>query len=157
MDAIPRQTQFSVSIQSDDFDIADETRELTSGRTNIGAVASFIGLVRGSSETINQMDLEHYPGMTEKSLDLILRDAAERWPLEAARIVHRVGPLRPGDQIVLVLAASRHRQASFEAAEFIMDFLKTRAPFWKREHTADGAAWVDARDSDEGAVARWSR
>lgn len=147
--------RFSVSVQTDDFDIGQQTRDLTAGNTQIGAVASFVGFVRGSNSGITQMDLEHYPGMTERALDEIMAEARSRWPLDAARILHRVGRLGPGDQIVLVLAASRHRQAAFEAAAFMMDFLKTKAPFWKREHSAEGARWVDARDSDDHAMARW--
>ncbi len=149
--------RFSVSVQADDFDIGTETRHLTSGNTNIGAVASFTGFVRGSENGISQMDLEHYPGMTERALENILDEARSRWPLAGARIVHRIGELAPGEQIVLVLAASRHRQAAFDAASFMMDFLKTQAPFWKREHSAQGARWVDARDSDDAAMTRWER
>lgn len=148
-------TRFSVSVQSDDFDLSQETRLLTTGNTEIGAVASFTGLVRGSESEITQMDLEHYPGMTERALNKILDEARLRWPLDGLRIVHRIGPLVPGDQIVLVLAASRHRHAAFDAAAFVMDFLKTRAPFWKREHGPQGARWVDARESDDHALARW--
>ncbi|MBY8976333.1 molybdopterin synthase catalytic subunit MoaE [Rhodobacteraceae bacterium NNCM2] len=148
---------FSVAVQTADFDIAAEMQRLTAANTGIGAVVSFTGLVRGSADSVRSMELEHYPGMTEKALEKILADARARWPLDGARIIHRVGPLAPGAQIVLVLTASRHRQAAFEAAEFIMDFLKTRAPFWKREHGPDGASWVDARDSDEDATSRWDR
>ncbi|MEM9369646.1 MAG: molybdenum cofactor biosynthesis protein MoaE [Pseudomonadota bacterium] len=146
---------FSVSVQDADFDITAETRLLTGGNTGVGAVVSFMGIVRGSSDSIRQMDLEHYPGMTERSLNAILFEARDRWSLEGARVVHRVGTLLPGDQIVLVLTASRNRQSAFEAAEFIMDYLKTRAAFWKREHTAAGARWVDARETDNTAADRW--
>ncbi|MEM9044562.1 MAG: molybdenum cofactor biosynthesis protein MoaE [Pseudomonadota bacterium] len=146
---------FSVSVQTKDFDIAAETKVLTASNTQIGAVASFIGLVRGSRETVRSLELEHYPGMTERSLEAILFEAKERWPLDGARIVHRVGALAPGDQIVLVLTASRNREASLEATAFIMDYLKTRAPFWKKEDGPEGSTWVDARESDDAAADRW--
>ena len=145
----------AVSVQTQDFDCSAEIRRLTEGNGSIGAVVSFIGLVRGSAETVRAMELEHYPGMTERALRQIAEEAQARWPLDGVRIIHRVGRLQPGAQIVLVLAASRHRQAAFEAAEFLMDYLKSRAPFWKREETPDGARWVDARESDESALSRW--
>lgn len=157
MDAANVPAGISISVQTADFDLSAESARLTDGNTDIGAVVSFVGLVRGSADTVSRMELEHYPGMTEKALVEILVQARERWSLDGARIIHRVGPLEPGDQIVLVLAASRHRRAAFEAAEFIMDFLKTNAPFWKREHGQDGAKWVDARDSDDAAIVRWHR
>ncbi|MGF1444763.1 MAG: molybdenum cofactor biosynthesis protein MoaE [Pikeienuella sp.] len=147
-----------ISVQSEDFDIGAEMARLTEGRLEIGAVASFTGLVReiGGAGKLSGMELEHYPGMTERALSQIAAEAAERWPLAGLRLIHRVGPLAPGDRIVLVLAASRHRQAAFDAAAFVMDYLKTRAPFWKRETTADGGAvWVDARDSDTTAADKW--
>ena len=143
-----------VSVQEADFDIAAETEAMTAGNAEIGAVVSFTGLVRGSGGT-EAMELEHYPGMTERALGAIVEEAKERWPLDAARVIHRYGRLLPGDRIVLVLTASRHRRAAFEAAEFLMDYLKTRAPFWKKEHGPDGARWVDARESDDSAAARW--
>ncbi len=148
----------SVSVQENDFDLAAEMAALTAGRTDIGAVVSFTGLVRGGdSGGITAMTLEHYPGMTEKELERIEAEAHARWPLQASRIVHRVGKLAPGDNIVLVLAASRHRHAAFEAASFLMDYLKTDAPFWKKEAGPDGEGkWVDARESDDTARARWS-
>lgn len=148
----------SVSVQENDFDLAAEMAALTAGRTDIGAVVSFTGLVRGGdSGGISAMTLEHYPGMTEKELERIEAEAHARWPLQASRIVHRVGKLAPGDNIVLVLAASRHRHAAFEAASFLMDYLKTDAPFWKKEAGPDGEGkWVDARESDDTARARWS-
>ncbi len=120
-------------------------------------MVSFTGLVRGAAEEgpITGMELEHYPGMTERELEEIVAEARARWPLEAVRLIHRHGRLAPGERIVLVLTASRHRQAAFEAAEFLMDYLKTRAPFWKREHGPEGGRWVDARDSDDGAARRW--
>lgn len=153
----------SVSVQREDFDIAAEMARLTEGgpdsRPDIGAVVSFTGLVRGTTEDgpIAGMELEHYPGMTERALEQIVAEARARWPLEAVRVVHRHGPLAPGERIVLVLTASRHRQAAFEAAEFLMDYLKTRAPFWKKEAHAEGARWVDAREHDDSAARRWER
>ncbi|MEL6480259.1 MAG: molybdenum cofactor biosynthesis protein MoaE, partial [Pseudomonadota bacterium] len=125
---------------------------------NIGAVVSFTGLVREMTGqgAIATMELEHWPGMTEKALAEIVAEAEARWPLDGVRVIHRHGPLAPGDQIVLVLAASRHRQAAFEAAAFLMDYLKTRAPFWKKESGPEGAVWVDAREADDAAVARWA-
>ena len=149
----------SVSVQREDFDIAAETARLTEEGRDIGAVVSFTGLVRGATDDgpITGMELEHYPGMTERALEEIVAEARARWPLEAVRVIHRYGPLAPGERIVLVLTASRHRQAAFEAAEFLMDYLKTRAPFWKREHGAEGGRWVDARDSDDSAARRWER
>lgn len=148
----------SVAVQEADFDLAHEMAALTSGRTDIGAVVTFTGLVRGGDDgSIATMTLEHYPGMTERELERIEAEAHARWPLQATRIVHRVGPLAPGDNIVLVIAASRHRHAAFEAASFLMDFLKTDAPFWKKEAARDGSGeWVDARESDDTARARWS-
>ena len=149
----------SVSVQREPFDIAAETARLADGNHDIGAVVSFTGLVRATTGEgpISGMELEHYPGMTERALEDIVAEARERWPLEGVRVIHRYGPLAPGEQIVLVLTASRHRQAAFEAAEFLMDYLKTRAPFWKKEAHAGGARWVDARDSDDSAARRWER
>lgn len=148
----------AVRVETDDFDIAAEIAALTRGRTDIGAVVTFTGLVRGeaASGPLTSMTLEHYPGMTEAELAAIEAEANARWPLQASLIVHRVGELKPGDNIVLVVAASPHRQAAFEAATFLMDYLKTRAPFWKKEALAGGAAeWVDARDTDDTALRRW--
>ena len=147
-------------VQSEDFDVGAEVRRLTAGRTDIGAVVTFTGTVRGEAhgQTILEMELEHYPGMTEKELARIEQEAARRWPLDASLVVHRHGRLVPGDNIVLVITASRHRQAAFEAAEFLMDFLKTRAPFWKKETLADGTGgWVDAREADDAATGRWEQ
>lgn len=148
----------SVSVQSEDFNVGDEISALTAGRTDIGAVVTFTGLVRdmAGGEKNADMELEHYPGMTEKALADIEVKANERWDLQATRIIHRFGKLVPGAQIVLVATASPHRGDAFEAAEFIMDFLKSRAPFWKKEGTSDGGKWVDARDADEDALDRWS-
>ncbi len=149
----------SVSVQREDFDIAAEMARLTAADPDIGAVVSFTGLVRRMTNDgpIAAMELEHYPGMTERALEEITAEAEARWPLQGVRVIHRYGRLEPGDRIVLVLTASRHRQAAFEAAEFLMDYLKTRAPFWKKEDHAGSARWVDARDTDDSAVARWKR
>ena len=145
-----------IRIQTEDFDIGAEVKALTEGRTDIGALVTFSGLVRDTNGgTVASMELEHYPGMTEKELSRIEAEANKRWPLQASLIIHRVGELSPGDNIVLVVAASAHRQAAFDAASFLMDYLKTRAPFWKREGTGDNAHWVDARESDGEAAAKW--
>ncbi len=149
----------TVSVQREDFDIAAEIARLTAADADIGAVVSFTGLVRQMTADgpITAMELEHYPGMTERALEEIAAEAQARWPLQGVRVIHRHGRLEPGDRIVLVLTASRHRQAAFEAAEFLMDYLKTRAPFWKKEDHAGGARWVDARDTDDSAAVRWKR
>ena len=150
----------SVAVQTEDFDIAREVAALTAGRTDIGAIVTFSGVVRGTSEgsTLSTMTLEHYPGMTEAELARVEAEAHKRWPLQGSRIVHRIGTLAPGDNIVLVVTASAHRQAAFEAAAFLMDYLKTRAPFWKKETDASGAGhWVDARESDDAALKRWRK
>ncbi|HIP24694.1 MAG TPA: molybdenum cofactor biosynthesis protein MoaE [Rhodobacteraceae bacterium] len=142
----------AVSVQAEDFDVGAEMVLMTAGRADIGALVSFTGLVRdmpGGSEMV----LEHYPGMTEKALEKIEAEARGRWELQDCRIIHRYGPLSAGVQIVLVITASPHRAAAFEAAEFIMDFLKSRAPFWKKEA---GSGWVDAREADEAALDRWT-
>jgi len=147
----------SVRVQEQDFDVGAELARLTEGNHAIGGVAVFVGLVRdlaGGSE-ISAMTLEHYPAMTEKMLAEIEAEAQARWPLEASLVIHRYGRLEPGDRIVMVATASAHRQAAFEACEFLMDWLKTKAPFWKLEETEEGAQWVDARDSDDTAAARW--
>ncbi|MGE0628409.1 MAG: molybdopterin synthase catalytic subunit MoaE [Hyphomicrobiaceae bacterium] len=150
----------TVRVQQADFDVGAETRALTAGHSDIGAVVTFTGTVRGdaSDGPITAMTLEHYPGMTEMELERVEAEAGARWPLQASLIVHRIGELRPGDNIVLVITASAHRHAAFAAAEFLMDYLKTRAPFWKKETGADGVGrWVDARESDEAARERWER
>jgi len=147
-----------VRVQREDFDVGKEIDRLTAERTDIGAVVTFTGRVRGEAngQPISSMTLEHYPGMTEQELTRVEAEARERWPLQASLIIHRIGELKPGDNIVLVVTASAHRQAAFEAAEFLMDYLKTRAPFWKKEAGPDGrGTWVDARDSDEAALERW--
>ncbi len=147
-----------IRVQAEDFDISDEIANLRHGRTDIGAITAFIGIVRdiASSPAVTAMTLEHYPGMTEAELQRIEREACQRWPLLGSSIVHRVGRLMAGDNIVLVLTASPHRQASFEAAHFLMDFLKTDAPFWKVEETDATRKWVDAKESDCKARERWS-
>jgi molybdopterin synthase catalytic subunit len=150
----------AVRVQQEDFDIGAEVRRLTAGRTDIGAIVTFTGTVRGGDERapLSSMTLEHYPGMTERELARVEAEALQRWPLQASLIVHRVGTLKPGDNIVLVVTASAHRQDAFASAEFLMDYLKTRAPFWKNEAGAGGkTAWVDARETDDRAVARWSK
>jgi molybdopterin synthase catalytic subunit len=148
----------SVAVQLAAFDTAQEVRALTAGRTDIGAVVTFTGTVRGDAKgkAIVRMELEHYPGMTERELERVEALARARWPLQGIRIIHRIGALKPGEEIVLVVTASAHRKAAFEAAEFLMDYLKTSAPFWKKETGADGVGtWVDARDADDAALRRW--
>lgn len=148
----------AVRVQKEDFDVGAEIRRLTAERTDIGAVVTFTGVVRGDAngQPISSMTLEHYPGMTEQELARVEDEAHSRWPLQASLIIHRVGELKPGDNIVLVITASAHRHAAFEAAAFLMDYLKTRAPFWKKETGLNGAGhWVDARESDEAALERW--
>jgi len=149
--------RLSVSVQAEAFDAAREFTELQGDDRGIGAIVSFIGLVRdlNLADDVVALELEHYPGMTEKSLMRILEQASARWSIQAARVVHRVGKMHPGDPIVIVLTASAHRQDAYEANQFIMDYLKTEAPFWKKEWTPDGPRWVDARDSDQQAAARW--
>jgi len=152
-----------VVIQTQDFDISSEVRALLSDDFGVGAVTSFVGTVRDRLGTsgdeaagrIEQLELEHYPGMTESAIESMIDQAFARFDIRAARVIHRVGPLEPGAQIVLVAVASAHRAESFKACEFLMDYLKTQAPFWKKEHTPDGAHWVDARVSDDQALARW--
>jgi molybdopterin synthase catalytic subunit len=148
----------TVRVQWEDFDVGAEVRALTAGRGDVGAVVTFIGIVRESGDTgqIASMTLEHYPGMTEAELSRIEAETNTRWPLAASLIVHRYGELAPGDNIVLVVTASAHRHAAFEAAMFLMDYLKSRAPFWKKELSGSGdGRWVDARESDENAEHRW--
>jgi molybdopterin synthase catalytic subunit len=147
-----------VRVQEGPFDAGREIAALTEGRRDVGGVATFVGMVRELNEgaAVSRMTLEHYPGMTERALADICDEAARRWELIDARVVHRVGPLEPGDAIVLVAVASAHRGEAFAACEFIMDFLKTRAPFWKKEETPTGPRWVQARASDDEAAGRWS-
>jgi molybdopterin synthase catalytic subunit len=146
----------TVRVQREDFDLGAELALLRAGRTDIGALVSFSGLVRDLDGRLEGFELEHYPGMTEKALRAIEAEAQARWPLQASLIIHRYGPLAPGDQIMMVATASAHRAAAFAAAEFLMDYLKSRAPFWKKERTGEGARWVDARAEDEAALARWA-
>ena len=147
-----------VRVQQEPFDAGREIAELTRGRPDVGAVATFVGMVRDANEgaAVSRMSLEHYPGMTERALEEICAEAAGRWDLLDVRVVHRVGPLEPGEAIVLVAVASAHRGEAFAACEFIMDYLKTRAPFWKKELTPEGERWVEARSSDDEAASRWS-
>ena len=148
-----------VRVESADFDVAREIAALRANDARVGAVAVFIGTVRDVNDaaTVSTMTLEHYPGMTEKALEAIVADARARFDILDALVIHRVGTLQPTDQIVLVAVTSAHRGDAFDACRFIMDYLKTRAPFWKKEQTADGARWVDARVSDGAAAARWAR
>jgi len=146
-----------VCVQAEDFDTGAEVSRLASGGDSVGAVVSFVGVVRGESggEPLLALQLEHYPGMTEQELSRIAREATGRWQLSAVTIIHRVGVLRPKDQIVLVATASAHRQAAFDGCAFVMDYLKTQAPFWKKETRASGEYWIEARSSDDEAAARW--
>jgi molybdopterin synthase catalytic subunit len=146
-----------VTIQTQDFDVAAEIAALRAQDQRVGAVCSFIGTVRdrNDGQSVSTMELEHYPGMTEKSIEAMIDEAFQRFDIYAARVIHRVGLLQPLDQIVLVVVTSAHRGASFQACEFLMDYLKTQAPFWKKEQTPEGARWVDARVSDDAALAKW--
>ena len=149
----------TIRIQEADFDVAQEIATLSRGRTDIGAVVSFSGICRGGDDgkTLAALTLEHYPGMAEAEIERHAATAMARWPLAGLTVIHRVGRIVPGENIVLVLAASAHRQAAFEAAEFLMDYLKANAPFWKREESADGTSWVEARQHDDAAAARWTK
>jgi molybdopterin synthase catalytic subunit len=149
----------TIRIQQGDFDVAREIAALTNGRTDIGAVVSFSGICRGSEggEEIAALTLEHYPEMAEAEIKRHADEAMSRWALDGLTIVHRFGRIEPGANIVLVVTASKHRQAAFQAAEFLMDYLKTSAPFWKREESATGAGWVEAREHDDAAAARWNK
>lgn len=146
-----------VSIQTADFDLSTEVARLREQDKGVGAVCSFIGTVRdrNDGQSVSAMELEHYPGMTEKAIEAMIDEAFRRFQILGARVIHRVGPLKPLDQIVLVVVSSAHRGQSFQACEFLMDYLKTQAPFWKKEETPGGARWVDARVSDDAALARW--
>jgi len=146
-----------VSIQTGDFDLSTEVARLRADHKGVGAVCSFVGTVRdrNDGQPVSAMELEHYPGMTEKAIEAMIDEAFRRFDILGARVIHRVGPLQPLDQIVLVVVTSAHRGQSFQACEFLMDYLKTQAPFWKKEQTPDGARWVDARVSDDAALARW--
>jgi molybdopterin synthase catalytic subunit len=148
-----------VRVQAEDFDLSAEIAALRAGRPEVGAVASFVGTVRDVNQGtgVSTMTLEHYPGMTERALEAIVAQARDRWRLDDVLVVHRVGVLHPTDQIVLVAVTSAHRGEAFAACEFVMDWLKTEAPFWKKESTPEGGRWVDARESDAAAAARWGR
>lgn len=147
----------TIHVQREAFDVADEIAAVTAGRTDIGAVVTFTGLCRDEGGRLAALELEHYAGMAEAELARVAAAAAERWPLQAVTVIHRFGTIAPGEGIVLVVTASAHRGAAFAAAEFLMDYLKTRAPFWKREHRADGGTgdWVDAAAHDDEAAERW--
>ena len=148
-----------VRVQTADFDLSEEVRALRAGRPDVGAVVTFVGTVRDMNEgaSVAELELEHYPGMTEKALEDIVARASARFNLADALVIHRVGPMRPLEQIVLVVTLSAHRGEAFAACEFIMDYLKSEAPFWKKEQTPEGARWVDARSSDEAALKRWQQ
>ena len=145
----------SVRVQQAPFDMGAEVDAFTASNKGAGAIVTFSGLVRDEGGTLSAMEIEHYPGMTEKALSSIHDEALARWSLTGALIIHRYGPMAPGDQIMMVATASRHRADAFAAAEFLMDYLKSRAPFWKKETGADGDAWVAAKDEDEAALDRW--
>ncbi|NUB07780.1 molybdenum cofactor biosynthesis protein MoaE [Azospirillum sp. Vi22] len=149
----------TVKVQSEDFDVGAELAAMTGGKTGIGGVTLFVGLVRdmAGGESVSAMTLEHYPGMTERQLEAIEAEARARWPLDDALIIHRYGRLEPGDRIVLVATASAHREAAFESCHFLIDWLKTKAPFWKMEATPEGERWVEAKESDNTAAARWTK
>ncbi|QCO01388.1 molybdenum cofactor biosynthesis protein MoaE [Azospirillum argentinense] len=149
----------TVKVQSEDFDVGAELAVMTGGKTGIGGVTLFVGLVRdmAGGESVSAMTLEHYPGMTERQLEAIEAEARARWPLDDALIIHRYGRLEPGDRIVLVATASAHREAAFESCHFLIDWLKTKAPFWKMEATPEGERWVEAKESDDTAAARWTK
>lgn len=149
----------TIRIQESDFDVAREIASLSAGRNDIGAVVSFTGICRGSEDgaDIAALTLEHYPGMAEAEIARHAETAMARWPVTGIRVVHRVGRIMPGENIVLVVTASKHRHAAFEAAEFLMDYLKANAPFWKRVDSPDGTSWVEARDHDDAAAARWTK
>ena len=148
----------TIRIQEEDFDLTTEIAQLRAGSPQVGAIVSFVGTVRDMNDgtQVSEMALEHYPGMTEKSIATIVDQARSRWPIADAVVIHRIGPLVPMAQIVLVAVAAAHRGEAFEACEFIMDYLKTQAPFWKKEQTPDGARWVDARVTDDAALDKWS-
>ncbi|MBN9358578.1 MAG: molybdopterin synthase catalytic subunit MoaE [Herbaspirillum huttiense] len=148
-----------VRVQTADFDLSAEVAQLRLANPRVGAVVSFVGTVRDLNDgaAVSEMELEHYPAMTERALEQIVEQAKARWPIFDALVIHRVGPMQPREQIVLVAVTSPHRGEAFAACEFIMDYLKTQAPFWKKEQTPDGARWVDARESDDTALAKWAQ
>ncbi|WP_265515537.1 molybdenum cofactor biosynthesis protein MoaE [Nitratireductor luteus] len=149
----------TIRVQPDDFDAGAEIRALAENRHDIGAVVTFTGLCRDEGGRLAALELEHYPGMAEAEIERVAREAAERWPLTGLTVIHRHGMMKPGANIVLVVAASAHRKAAFEAADFLMDYLKSRAPFWKKEHLADSGegGWVEAKESDAAAAGRWKK
>jgi molybdopterin synthase catalytic subunit len=149
----------TIRIQADDFDVAREIAAMSMGRTDIGAVVTFSGICRGTEggDSISALTLEHYPGMAETEIKRHADEAMSRWPLQGLTVIHRFGRIEPGQNVVLVVTASKHRQAAFQAAEFLMDYLKTSAPFWKKEESAKGKGWVEARSHDDAAAARWTR
>jgi molybdopterin synthase catalytic subunit len=153
----PRALIPTIRIQAEVFDLAAESDRLSKGRADIGALVAFTGLCRDEGGVLSALELEHYPGMAEEEIGRIAAEAAGRWPLLGLTIIHRHGRIAPGEPIVLVLAASSHRHAAFDAASFLMDYLKTRAPFWKKEHRKDGTigGWVSAKDTDDSAAAKW--
>ncbi|WP_099866284.1 molybdenum cofactor biosynthesis protein MoaE [Pararhizobium haloflavum] len=146
-----------IRVQREDFDVTEEVRRMTNARTDVGAVVTFCGLCRDDGGSLSALELEHYPGMAEAQMRRIAEEAGERWLLSGLTAVHRFGLIRPGENIVLVVAASMHRQAAFDGANFMMDYLKTSAPFWKKEHLLSGASgsWVEAKDTDDAALRRW--
>ena len=148
----------TIRVQSDNFDIAAEISILSAGQTDIGAIVTFTGLCRSEAGTLQALELEHYPGMAEAEIKAIAQEALDRWPLTGLTAIHRFGLIRPGENIVLVVAASAHRRAAFDAADFMMDYLKTRAPFWKKDHRLDKTTggWVEAKPGDEAANSRWT-
>jgi len=152
-------TSATIRIQQADFDVAREIALLSRDRTDVGAVVSFTGICRGTegAEPIAALTLEHYPGMAEAEISRHADEAMARWPLQGLTVIHRFGRIKPGENIVLVVTASSHRQAAFEAAEFLMDYLKTSAPFWKQEESGRGTSWIEARDHDDAAAARWTK
>ena len=147
-----------VRVQAEDFDAAAEVAQLRAGNAKVGGIVTFVGTVRDLNDgaDVAEMELEHYPGMTEQSIEAIVEQAKARWPIYGALVIHRIGPLKPTEQIVLVAVTSAHRGEAFAACEFIIDYLKTEAPFWKKEQTPDGARWVDARVSDDAALKKWT-
>jgi molybdopterin synthase catalytic subunit len=148
-----------VRVQREDFDLAAEIAAISNGRADIGAVVTFTGLCRDEGGALEALELEHYPGMAEAQITKIAHEAITRWPVQAITAIHRVGKVAPGGNIVLVIAASPHREAAFSAASFLMDYLKTGAPFWKKEHLKDGTSgeWVEAKDKDDAALEKWRR
>jgi molybdopterin synthase catalytic subunit len=152
-------TTITVKVQREPFDVSAEAAALSRGRTDVGAVVTFTGICRGSEngEAIAALNLEHYPGMAESEIESHVAEAAKRWPLMAATVIHRYGRIVPGEDIMMVATASSHRAAAFEAADFLMDYLKTRAPFWKHVETASGNSWIEAKADDDTAVGRWTK